>query len=114
VATAREKGANIRRPEVRAGHYGAAYGTFASELYAEIRAEAFSEDIGQQSWLSAEEQHQLIAWLELRPDHRLLYVACGSGGPTMRIAERTGAVLTLVECFVLAGSRGPESSIERP
>ena len=59
-------------------------------LYAEIRAEAFGEDIGQQSWLSAEEQDRLIAWLDLRPEHLLLDVACGSGGPTLRIAERTG------------------------
>ena len=50
-------------------------------LYAEIRAEAFGEDIGQQSWLSAEEQDRLIAWLDVRPEHLLLDVACGSGGP---------------------------------
>jgi cyclopropane fatty-acyl-phospholipid synthase-like methyltransferase len=51
---------------------------------------SFGEDIGQQSWLSAEEQDRLIAWLDLRPEHLLLDVACGSGGPTLRIVERTG------------------------
>jgi SAM-dependent methyltransferase len=90
VVTSRKKGDNIERPAVRADHYGAAYGNFASGLYAEIRAEAFGEDIGQQSWLSAEEQDRFIAWLDLRPEHRLLDVACGSGEPTLRIAERTG------------------------
>ena len=90
VAAARKKGGNIGRPAARADHYGAAYVNFASELYAQIRAEAFGEDIGQQSWLSAEEHDRVIAWLELRADHRLLDVACGSGGPTLRIAERTG------------------------
>jgi cyclopropane fatty-acyl-phospholipid synthase-like methyltransferase len=90
VAITRKNGGKIERPAARADHYGAAYGNFASKLYAEIRAEAFGEDIGQQSWLSAEEQDRLIAWLDLRPEHRLLDVACGSGGPTLRIAERTG------------------------
>jgi len=90
VATTRKSGGNFKPPTARAGHYDTAYGKFASKLYAEIRAEAFGEDIGQQSWLSAEEQDRLIAWLDLRPEHLLLDVACGSGGPTLRIAERTG------------------------
>jgi SAM-dependent methyltransferase len=90
VATTRKKRGNIERPTARVGHYSAAYGKFASKLYAEMRAEAFGEDIGQQSWLSAEEQDRLIAWLDLRPEHLLLDVACGSGGPTLRIAERIG------------------------
>jgi len=90
VAIARKKGGKIKRPAARAAHYRAAYGNFASELYAEIRADAFGEDIGQQSWLSAEEQDRLIGWLDLRPNDRLLDVGCGSGGPTLRIAERTG------------------------
>src|SRR5262245_60330407 len=90
VATASERGGKIKRPAATAAHYSAAYGNFASELYAEIRTEAFGEDIGQQSWLSAEEQDRLIDWLDLQPNHRLLDVACGSGGPTLRIVERTG------------------------
>ena len=90
MATDRAKDGKVQQPAEQADHYGAAYGNFASELYAEIRAEAFGEDIGQQSWLSAEEQDQLISWLDLWPDHRVLDVACGSGGPTLRIAERTG------------------------
>ena len=90
MATTRKKDGNLDSPAARAGHYSITYGKFASKLYAEIRAEAFGEDIGQQSWLSAEEQDRLIAWLGLRPEHLLLDVACGSGGPTLRIAERTG------------------------
>jgi ubiquinone/menaquinone biosynthesis C-methylase UbiE len=90
MATARKTGHDSRRPAPRSDHYGAAYGNFALKLYAEIRAEAFGEDIGQQSWLSAEEQDLFVDWLGLRPNHLLLDVACGSGGPTLRIAERTG------------------------
>jgi SAM-dependent methyltransferase len=70
--------------------YGASYRNFASALYADIRREAFGEDIGQTGWLSAKEQDLFIAWLGLSRAARLLDVACGSGGPTLRIAEKTG------------------------
>ena len=70
--------------------YGASYRNFASALYAEIRREAFGEDIGQTGWLTAEEQDLFLAWLGLSPAARLLDIACGSGGPTLRIAEKTG------------------------
>jgi hypothetical protein len=35
------------------GHYDANYGNFQTELYAQIRHEAFGEDIGQNSWLTS-------------------------------------------------------------
>lgn len=71
-------------------HYGAQYGNFASRLYAEIRQEAFGEDIGQNGWLTAAEQDLFIPWLNLSDRSLLLDLACGSGRPTLRIAERTG------------------------
>ncbi len=71
-------------------HYGANYQQFASELYAEIRTEAFGEDIGQNGWLTVDEQDIFIAWLQLSAGRQLLDVACGSGGPTLRIARVTG------------------------
>ena len=71
-------------------HYGANYEQFASELYAEIRAAAFGEDIGQNGWLTVDEQDLFISWLQLSAGQRLLDVACGSGGPTLRIARVTG------------------------
>ena len=37
-----------------AGHYNSNYGNFQTELYANIRREAFGEDIGQNSWLTAD------------------------------------------------------------
>jgi len=70
--------------------YGASYRNFASALYAEIRREAFGEDIGQTGWLTAEEQDVFIARLRLSRTSRLLDVACGSGRPTLRIARKTG------------------------
>jgi hypothetical protein len=49
------------------GHYNANYGNFQTELYAQIRHEAFGEDIGQNSWLTSDEQNRFIEWLDLSP-----------------------------------------------
>jgi len=78
------------KPDSRVRHYDANYGNFQTELYAEIRREAFGEDIGQSSWLTADEQDRFLGLLELSPGKRLLDVACGSGGPALRIATKTG------------------------
>jgi 2-polyprenyl-3-methyl-5-hydroxy-6-metoxy-1,4-benzoquinol methylase len=72
------------------GHYNANYGNFQTDLYAQIRQEAFGEDIGQNSWHTADEQDRFLRWLELSPDKTLLDVACGAGGPALRIAAATG------------------------
>jgi cyclopropane fatty-acyl-phospholipid synthase-like methyltransferase len=72
------------------GHYNANYGNFQTELYAQIRREAFGEDIGQNSWLTSDEQDRFFEWLDLSPEKVLLDVACGAGGPALRIAAATG------------------------
>jgi SAM-dependent methyltransferase len=73
-----------------ASHYNANYGNFQTELYAQIRREAFGEDIGQNSWLTSDEQNIFLEWLDLSPKKTLLDVACGAGGPALRIAATTG------------------------
>jgi ubiquinone/menaquinone biosynthesis C-methylase UbiE len=80
------------KPKSAAGHgqYDANYGNFQVELYEQIRREAFGEDIGQNSWLTAAELDRFINWLELSPGKTLLDVACGAGGPALRIAAATG------------------------
>src|SRR5687767_2095055 len=77
--------------------YGASYGNFATQLFADIRREAFGEDIGQTSWLTADEQDRFVAWLQLSNRSRLLDVACGSGGPSLRLARATGATVVGVD-----------------
>ena len=67
--------------------YGATYGNFATDLYADIRREAVGEDIGQNGWNTATEQDQFIRWLGLGPTDHLLDVACGAGGPAIRMAR---------------------------
>jgi len=78
----------------RAGHYDANYGNFESDLYSAIRREAFGEDLGQNSWLTSDEQDRFIQQLGLFSGKKLLDVACGAGGPALRIAHKTG-------CFVV-------------
>jgi 2-polyprenyl-3-methyl-5-hydroxy-6-metoxy-1,4-benzoquinol methylase len=77
--------------------YGASYRNFAHDLYGEIRREAFGDDIGQTSWLTAEEQDLFMSWLGLTKSSRLLDVACGSGQPTLRIAQKTGCHVSGVD-----------------
>jgi len=72
------------------GHYNANYGNFETQLYAQIRLEAFGEDIGQNSWLTSDEQDQFLQWLDLSPGKTLLDIACGAGGRALRIAASTG------------------------
>jgi SAM-dependent methyltransferase len=72
------------------GHYNANYANFQTELYTQIRHEAFGEDIGQNSWLTSDEQDRFLEWLDLSPGKILLDVACGAGGPALRIAATTG------------------------
>ena len=81
----------------RIDHYGASYGNFASALYGEIRRAAFGEDLGQNSWLTADELEKFLGWLELRQGARLIDIACGSGGPALRIARRTGCEILGVD-----------------
>jgi cyclopropane fatty-acyl-phospholipid synthase-like methyltransferase len=80
-----------------AGHYNANYGNFQTELYAQIRKEAFGEDIGQTSWLTSDEQDRFLEWLDLSPGKTLLDVACGAGGPALRIAAATGCYVVGID-----------------
>jgi SAM-dependent methyltransferase len=73
-----------------AGPYDSNYGNFQSDLYSQIRRDAFGADIGQNSWLTADELDRFLPWLELGPGKSLLDVACGAGGPALRIAAATG------------------------
>src|SRR3981081_1430084 len=72
------------------GYDNANLGNFQSELYSQIRHEAFGEDIGQNSWLTSDEQDRFLEGLNLCPGKALLDVACGAVGAALRIAATTG------------------------
>jgi SAM-dependent methyltransferase len=85
------------KPHSTTSHYDANYRNFQEELYAEIRREAFGLDIGQSSWLTADEQDHFLSWLNLSEGKSLLDVACGSGGPALRVADKTGCSLVGID-----------------
>lgn len=68
----------------------AGYENFRSSVLVEIRREAFGEDIGQFSWITADEYRGFLTRLELSAGSVLLDVACGSGGLSVYAANHTG------------------------
>ncbi len=81
----------------RFAFYGPQYARFGSALAAEIRREVYGTDIGQLGWRSMKEQNLIIATLRKHSCKNVLDVACGSGGPSLAIAQETGCTLTGVD-----------------
>jgi SAM-dependent methyltransferase len=104
------------RPHV-ADHYRAQYRDFGADVYAEVRRAAFGEDLGQNSWLRVEELDRFVSRLALRPTARLLDVGCGSGGPALHVARRTGCRVVGVDLYAEAATEGTrlarEAGLER-
>jgi len=94
-------------------YYNTSYRNFNAELYSEIRREAFGEDIGQNSWLTADEQDTFLSWLELSPGKVLLDVACGAGGPALRIAAKTRCSVVGIDVHEHAVSTACSLAIQR-
>src|SRR5262245_233670 len=74
--------------------YGPHYARIDSDLAAEIRREVFEDDIGQESWRTSAEQRDIAELTRLNAESRVLDVACGAGGPSLALVERTGCRLT--------------------
>jgi SAM-dependent methyltransferase len=77
--------------------YSAQYARFGGALAAEIRREAYGEDLGQQGWRTLVEQDAITDLVRETSAKRLLDIACGSGGPSLAIVARTGIHLTGVD-----------------
>src|SRR5262249_16106429 len=61
---------------------------FEQRVLAEVRREAFGDDIGQNSWTTIDEYVGLFDQLWLKADGNVLEVACGSGGLALHL-DRT-------------------------
>jgi len=70
--------------------YDALYAGFDSPLMQQLRREAYGEDIGQHSWVTADELRADIERLALTAGSRLLDVGCGPCGPLVFAVRSTG------------------------
>src|SRR3989442_15940705 len=70
--------------------YEGAYAGFDSPVMRRVRAEASAEDIGQHSWVTADELRADMGRLRLTPAHRLLDLGCGAGGPLTYVLRAVG------------------------
>lgn len=77
--------------------YDPAYGNFAATVSKDIRIETYGEDIGQNSWLTADEFRRCFQLLSLTSNSKVLEVASGSGGPAIFLASTIGCHVTGVD-----------------
>jgi SAM-dependent methyltransferase len=73
------------------------YANFAEQVLVSIREETFGEDIGQNSWVTAQEYEEFMRFLALGRGAHALEVASGSGGPAVHLARRTGCWVTGID-----------------
>jgi cyclopropane fatty-acyl-phospholipid synthase-like methyltransferase len=77
--------------------YDNVYGDFASNAELVVRREAFGEDLGQSSWLTAAEWLEFADLLAVSRDSEVLEVGSGSGGPAVYLAAERGCRITGVD-----------------
>jgi hypothetical protein len=93
--------------------YDAVYGNFGGQLAATIRAEAFDEDIGQNSWLTAGEHRKFCGWLDLGPSSEVLELASGSGGPALFMVRETGCSVIGIELHQAGVAAANDAACQR-
>ena len=77
--------------------YDCFYEQFDSPLMQRLRREAYGQDIGQHSWVAADELTQDIARLRLTRASRLLDLGCGPGGPLTFMVSQAGCRATGID-----------------
>lgn len=77
--------------------YDNVYADFAGDLELAIRQEAYGEDLGQNSWLTADEWLGFADLLGVDSESEVLEVGSGSGGPALYLAAARGCRVTGVD-----------------
>jgi SAM-dependent methyltransferase len=77
--------------------YDSTYGNFTEDVLTEVRRATYGEDIGQNSWITAEEYDSFYNSLNLVGRPHVLDVASGSGGPALYLARKYGCRITGVD-----------------
>ena len=90
-------------PEARGvDRYEALYREFDSPLMRRVRRDAYGEDIGQHSWVAADDLRADIGRLGLTSSSRILDLGCGPCGPITFILLAAGCLGTGVELSLAA------------
>lgn len=71
--------------------YNDQYQNVQADVYHQIRAETYGDDIGQTGWNTTDDCRQYFSWMALNATTHALEVACGSGGTTVFMSQETGA-----------------------
>ncbi|PYS48153.1 MAG: class I SAM-dependent methyltransferase [Acidobacteria bacterium] len=77
--------------------YDNAYTHFANTAEAAVRRQTYGEDIGQSSWMTAQEWLSFADLLEVTDRSHVLEVGSGSGGPATYLALKRGCRVTGVD-----------------
>jgi len=77
--------------------YDNVYSDFGSRAEAAVRRQAFGEDIGQSSWMSAAEWLRFADLARVGEDAHVLEVGSGSGGPAVHLAVARGCRVTGID-----------------
>ena len=79
-----------RRMPAKVDLYSSSYSNYETDIYRQISVETYGRDLGQTSWVSAEESEEIPRALELTADSSVLEIGCGSGRYALHIAEKVG------------------------
>jgi SAM-dependent methyltransferase len=77
--------------------YDNVYADFGSRAEAEVRRQAFGEDIGQSSWVTAAEWLRFADQARVEASSRVLEIGSGSGGPAVHLAGARGCRVTGID-----------------
>lgn len=89
--------------------FDSTYSNFETEVLERIRRKTFGEDLGQNSWTTADEYRRWAERLDLNADSHVLEVASGSGGPAIFLAKIFGGRVTGIDI----NEHGIEAAIQR-
>jgi SAM-dependent methyltransferase len=70
--------------------YDSAYANYELPAYRQVRVETYGQDLGQTSWVTAEESSKIPKLLHLHSNASVVEVGSGSGGFALYLAENIG------------------------
>ncbi len=87
--------------------YDNVYGDFGSRAEAAVRHDAFGEDIGQSSWMTAAAWLRFADQAQVRQHSHVLEVGSGSGGPAVYLAAARNCRVTVSTSTSTASATEP-------